>query len=158
MTFRPSPSLLSQSKYRSLWHYAISATLDDVRRRLWSWTYFAARRDVRKRYLEENFRRKRYVLDIPDDVFNAGLNRIRGLCTLKETRFYESICQYRYLTLPYHWYVALWIFPCAFITSSGGSSMLSQAFRVQRSDHHRHATTLHRGRACHLPEVFPEAR
>ena len=103
MTLRPRPSLLAASRYRYLWHFAIAATLQDVRRRMWSWSYFAARRDVRRKYLEENFRRKRYLSEPPEEEYNAGLNEVRRSCTAVEARLYESTCEHLYLTFPYHW-------------------------------------------------------
>ena len=103
MTLRPRPSILAADKYRSLWQYAIKATIQDVRQRSWSWSYFAARRDIRRKYIKEHFRRKRFVVDEPEEEYNAGLNETRGLCTAVETRLYESICEHVYLTFPYYW-------------------------------------------------------
>ncbi|KAH8102306.1 hypothetical protein BXZ70DRAFT_891052, partial [Cristinia sonorae] len=54
MALRPSPGSLMDNKARSMWQFAIDAVLYNVRRRLWSWSFFKARRDHRHRYLSLN--------------------------------------------------------------------------------------------------------
>ncbi|KAM5542289.1 hypothetical protein V8D89_004162 [Ganoderma adspersum] len=75
----------------------------DVQRRLWSWSYFAARHDIQRKYLEENFYKKRFISEPPQDEYNTGLNQAWRSCTAVEVRLYESICEHLYLTFPYPW-------------------------------------------------------
>ena len=42
---------LSDDKPRALWRFAIAAVRNDIRRDHWSWSYFAQRRDDRKRVI-----------------------------------------------------------------------------------------------------------
>ena len=106
MTLRPSPSILEGSKYRSLWQYAISATLQDVRRRSWSWSYFAARRDARRKYLEVNYSCRGYISEEESESqknrYFARLGEVSKSCTAAEARLCESTSDHFYLISPYH--------------------------------------------------------
>ncbi|KAI0353185.1 hypothetical protein OH77DRAFT_1407357 [Trametes cingulata] len=100
LCFYPSPKLmLSGRRPRELWHYAISAILHDVRRRNWTWAYFAARRDIRKGYLKlkSSLHRRAYT---PDEF--EELCRILQACTTKDARFYQSLVQQIDQTIPHH--------------------------------------------------------
>ena len=96
MIFRPPPMVLESedrsAKYRALWKYAIAATVDDIRRRWWTWSFFAARRDTRKTYLtteQERIAPRNH--DITPDLVRNG-----NACTPKDVLFYESLATYRY--------------------------------------------------------------
>ncbi len=49
---RPHPKEFTENRIKAFWKYALTATHNQVRRRLFSWSYLKARRDVRKEYLE----------------------------------------------------------------------------------------------------------
>ncbi|KAM5530344.1 hypothetical protein V8D89_015985 [Ganoderma adspersum] len=49
---RPLADEFAENRVKALWKYALTAVLDQVRRRLCSWSYLAERRDNRKEYLE----------------------------------------------------------------------------------------------------------
>ena len=49
---RPSPGAFQRHRIRALWSYARAATLSEVRRTLFSWSYLKERRDLRKKYLD----------------------------------------------------------------------------------------------------------
>ena len=48
---RPSPEAFRENKTRALWNYAITAALNEARRKLFSWSYIKERRDRRIEYL-----------------------------------------------------------------------------------------------------------
>ena len=48
LTVYPSTKELSDNKSRALWGFAIAAVRNDVRRKHWSWSYFAQRRKDRE--------------------------------------------------------------------------------------------------------------
>ena len=95
LIYRPSPMRLEThdkgEKYRALWVYAISAIVHDVRRKWWTWSLFAARRDVRKAYIELDSRRVVPYKRLELAGWRTGnLN----LCTSKDAFFYESLSRY----------------------------------------------------------------
>ena len=53
--FRPAPAVLRNNKAKGLWTFARSAVLEQVRRDLWSWSYFKSRRDIREAYIKLYF-------------------------------------------------------------------------------------------------------
>ena len=93
--FRPHPASLAASdptiRYRALWRYGISAVLHSVRRRWWAWSYFSARRDVRKSYIELDRLR---LMPHKSEDFKAKLRRTFQMCTARDARFYDSISEY----------------------------------------------------------------
>jgi hypothetical protein len=61
--YRPHPTVLAnpEAKISALWQFAHDAILHQVRKQMWSWSYFKARRDNRKEYLDLAMRfHKRY--------------------------------------------------------------------------------------------------
>jgi hypothetical protein len=70
---RPHPGLLADdpelgtNRYRSLWRFALDAVLLQVRRKMWSWSYFRYRRNNRKRYLELKIRSDCYGKPLADE-------------------------------------------------------------------------------------------
>jgi hypothetical protein len=67
LVYRPHPTVLAKNKYISLWRFAQYAILHQVRRKMWSWSYFRDRRDHRKRYLELVIRRGWYGTPLSDE-------------------------------------------------------------------------------------------
>ena len=52
LRFRPAPIVLKNNKAKGLWAFARLAVLEQVRKHLWSWSYFKNRRSVREKYFE----------------------------------------------------------------------------------------------------------
>ncbi|TFK86599.1 hypothetical protein K466DRAFT_587082 [Polyporus arcularius HHB13444] len=49
---RPPPAEFEENRIRALWNYALTYSRDEARRKLYSWSYFKERRNMRKEYLE----------------------------------------------------------------------------------------------------------
>ena len=49
---RPSPNAFRRNRIRALWSFALTATLSQVRRALFSWSYLKERRAARLEYME----------------------------------------------------------------------------------------------------------
>ncbi|KAF8529737.1 hypothetical protein BU17DRAFT_36437, partial [Hysterangium stoloniferum] len=50
-SFYPRPKFLEDNQARALWQFAINAICSQVRRQLWSWSFFKERRDSRKKFI-----------------------------------------------------------------------------------------------------------
>ncbi|KAJ8495156.1 hypothetical protein ONZ51_g1863 [Trametes cubensis] len=99
MVLRPSPLRLRDGNRRlEMWQYAISAALSDVRRRNWSWSYFAERRDARKLFIKVMSRS--FMMSNPD--FREKLARIRQVCNAQDARFYYTLYERHDRIVPYH--------------------------------------------------------
>ncbi len=98
LPFYPSPRELSENKYRALWGYAINVTLNNVRRRLWTWSYFVQRREARKTYVELTWD----MVDRPSPDHDSRMSAIGRMCTPKDVRFYDSITVNLLHTIPLH--------------------------------------------------------
>lgn len=64
---RPHPTVLAEKKYSALWRYALDAVLLQVRRNMWSWSYFRDRRNNLKRHMELSVRRYHYGTPLSDE-------------------------------------------------------------------------------------------
>ncbi|KAF8529736.1 hypothetical protein BU17DRAFT_79834 [Hysterangium stoloniferum] len=49
--FYPLPKFLEDNQARALWQFAINAIRSQVRRQLWSWSFFKERRDSKKKFI-----------------------------------------------------------------------------------------------------------
>ena len=67
MAYRPSPAELSENKPRALWRFVLGVVRMRTLRKLFSWSFFKERRDVRKRYIELNIRYWFYGKPLSDD-------------------------------------------------------------------------------------------
>ena len=101
LPFYPSPREMSESKYRALWKYAINVTVNNIRRRWWTWSYFVQRREARKTYIELAFD----MLDNHSPDHSARMSAIGRICTPQDIRFYDSIVLGLMHTIPLHKYV-----------------------------------------------------
>ncbi|KAJ7777866.1 hypothetical protein DFH07DRAFT_796416 [Mycena maculata] len=96
LCFAPAPVELETNKARALWGFAIAATVQAVRRRRWSWSFFKERRDSRRRFIELYTRS-----DLTSTRFGTTLNSKESeeLTRLKKTfptadgRFYHSLAE-----------------------------------------------------------------
>jgi hypothetical protein len=60
MCFFPPPTVLQANSSKALWQFAIAAVRYGVRRGSWSWSFFKARADSRKRFIELYIRSTRF--------------------------------------------------------------------------------------------------
>ena len=88
-------------KYRALWKYAISTILHDVRGKWWTWSYFAARRNARRNFLDAHYVGLNGLLlhASPDHIFRAS--QVRLACTAADAQFYESLVVFMSNTRPF---------------------------------------------------------
>lgn len=90
--YRPAPEEFEENRSKALWKFARVAILDEVRERhrRWTWSYFAERRDDRKRYVEL-FKNKQLSPLSPQDqeVFDAFEKKL----SYEDLRFYRSIAR-----------------------------------------------------------------
>ncbi|KAI0329176.1 hypothetical protein GY45DRAFT_1371835 [Cubamyces sp. BRFM 1775] len=99
MCLRPSPAMLrTGDKPRILWRYAIVCALQDVRRRNWSWMYFAQRRDIRKRFIK--LKSRPFGRPVPN--LEEELGRVEHECTAQDARFYYALTQRLDRIIPNH--------------------------------------------------------
>ena len=89
-TYQWSGGSESNSKYLALWRYAISAVLHGVQRKRWTWSYFAARRDTRKDFLDAHYVGLNGFFPREHDR-NARASQVRLACTAADAQFYEFL-------------------------------------------------------------------
>jgi hypothetical protein len=104
ITLRPIPVQFYPFRYlnhpqdsnsaRARWSFACAVVLDQVRRRLWSWSYFKDRFIARRRYTE--LYRRRYLSDVLSDVESKELSACERSLSPVDTRFYRSIARSHY--------------------------------------------------------------
>ncbi|KAI0716104.1 hypothetical protein C8T65DRAFT_642063 [Cerioporus squamosus] len=99
LPFYPSPQELSENKYRALWKYAINTTLNNIRRRWWTWSYFVQRREARKEYVELTWD----MVDRRSPDHDSRMSAIGRKCTPRDVRFYDSITVNLLHTIPLHY-------------------------------------------------------
>ncbi|KAJ7248435.1 hypothetical protein C8J57DRAFT_1358239 [Mycena rebaudengoi] len=94
MCFLPAPRTLQANKARAMWAFASAAVLWRIRQRLWTWGFFAERRDNRKRFIELFIRSTRFGRPLdPSEVVELG--RIEKTFTSADSRFYHSLAEHR---------------------------------------------------------------
>lgn len=81
------------------WSFACSVILNRVRSKMWTWSYFKDRRDMRREYTE--LYRRQYLLGALDDEDSSKLERLEKSLTPLDLRFYRSICRSHY-TMCHH--------------------------------------------------------
>ena len=89
LTVYPSIKGITDNKPRSMWGFAIAAIRNDVRRDQWSWTYFAQRRDDRKRIVPLVVR-DRYFGPPLGDEDTRTIHAILPTLTSADACFYSS--------------------------------------------------------------------
>ena len=108
MRFRPSPDVLADDESRpsALWYFAMKCILEDVRRRTWSWSYFAERRKLRRQYVKLSM--ARLTPGIPHPAMEnmyLDLFACRSLLAPSEVILYESVRKHLENTRTVHAYV-----------------------------------------------------
>ncbi|KAK7042365.1 hypothetical protein R3P38DRAFT_2890069 [Favolaschia claudopus] len=94
LCFAPSPVALETNKPRALWEFAISAVLFDIRRKAWTWSYFKARRDNRKRFIQLYIRATKFGKPLSEEE-EAELGYVTKTLTTSDSRFYHSLAEQR---------------------------------------------------------------
>lgn len=102
MCHRPSPLAFRANRVQALWKFACRAVLFQVRKRLWSWSYFAERRETRNRLIEFDIRNyTSYGRPLVAEEM-AEWTRRRGTITALDARFCREIRDYRLKVIPSH--------------------------------------------------------
>ncbi|RPD54176.1 hypothetical protein L227DRAFT_580748 [Lentinus tigrinus ALCF2SS1-6] len=96
---RPPPAEFEENKIRALWNYALTYSLDEARRRLYSWSYFKERRDMRTEYLELL---EREVDDLSTEEDIARFAYLDRKSTYDDVRCYYILQNYRQRPKPAH--------------------------------------------------------
>ncbi|KAI1785889.1 hypothetical protein LXA43DRAFT_99677 [Ganoderma leucocontextum] len=100
---RPHPKEFTENRVKALWKYALTAVRNQIRRRLFSWSYLKERRDMRKECLELLLREMDGRLTMADyersSVFQLRLtfDDIRYVYVLRDYRqraFPDVICDH----------------------------------------------------------------
>ena len=97
LRFRPAPVVLRNNKAKGLWTFAKLAVLEQVRRDLWSWSYFKNRRDIREAYI---------TLYSSSDIREEKSRKLNELCELvapRDAEFYKSLLQLKLRRLSYQY-------------------------------------------------------
>lgn len=98
MLFRPRPAEFQENAVQARWKFARDAIIYDIRRKRWDWKYFAARRDVRKAYINLQSRSGgRTLLD-----YQERSSQVYGSAVPKDVQLYESIANHVINTKPLH--------------------------------------------------------
>ncbi|KAM5542283.1 hypothetical protein V8D89_004156 [Ganoderma adspersum] len=99
-TADPSQSTqVLRRKYCALWQYAISAIRHDIRRKWWTWSYFAARRYARKNYLKTHQMLNGTFPYDPDH--DLRVSEASLALTSRDARFYEALAVHLSKLQPY---------------------------------------------------------
>ncbi|KAI1785192.1 hypothetical protein LXA43DRAFT_1100597 [Ganoderma leucocontextum] len=96
---RPHPNEFTENRVKALWKYALTAVRNQVRRRLFSWSYLKERRDVRKEYLEL------LLKEMDDQLTDADMERFSVLdhrSTFDDVRCFYVLRDYRQRAVPVH--------------------------------------------------------
>ncbi|THH29709.1 hypothetical protein EUX98_g4473 [Antrodiella citrinella] len=104
MALRPSPAEFVDNKYRSLWQFAINATICQVRKKWWSWSFFKERRNNRQRYLLLNIANWTYGRRPEGEEF-AEFMRMRKGILAQDGPLIRSMRDHLSNTLPCHFSV-----------------------------------------------------
>jgi hypothetical protein len=84
------------------WSFACSAILDQVRAKMWCWSFFKDRRDKRRDYT--TLYRRQYLLGSLEGDDVSKLATLEKTLSPLDVRFYRSICRSRY-SICHHLYV-----------------------------------------------------
>lgn len=99
---RPPPAEFKENKVRALWSYALTYARNEAQRKLWSWSHFKKRRDIRKEYLELL---EREVDDLSTDNDLDRFAYLDRTATYDDTRCFYVLQDYRQRPKPAHLYV-----------------------------------------------------
>lgn len=90
LRFYPAPCFIARNKARAMWSFATSSVLNQIRRRLWTWSYFRERGNNRRRYLSLALRDDGYGNGLSNSESNE-LSHLRQLLTYRDACFYHLL-------------------------------------------------------------------
>ncbi|KAI1783152.1 hypothetical protein LXA43DRAFT_1187180 [Ganoderma leucocontextum] len=96
---RPHPKEFEENRIKALWKYALTAVHNQVRRRLFSWSYLKERRDLRKEYLELLLKEEDGRLTKED---SERVSVLAHRSTFDDVRCFYIIQEYRQRAVPPH--------------------------------------------------------
>lgn len=98
---RPPVHEFAQNRIRALWKFATEAILAQVRKRMWSWSYFADRRDRRNDWTNIQIKLFHYGRPI---TLEETLTRARAIqhMTTRDASFVYSRYEYLLRIIPKH--------------------------------------------------------
>lgn len=96
---RPPPTEFEENKIRALWKYALTAVHNEVRRKMFSWSYLKERRDIRHEYLHL-VEREIDNVSTDDDLDRLAL--LNGTATCEEVRSFYVLKDYGQRSIPSH--------------------------------------------------------
>ncbi|KAJ7115485.1 hypothetical protein C8R44DRAFT_984151 [Mycena epipterygia] len=106
MCFVPAPVELQTSKARALWGFAIAAVMQNVRRDRCTWSFFKARRDNRRRFIELYIRSSgsgSTQFGPPlTNLEETDFARVKKSLTIQDSRFYHSLAEQRIRAMTDH--------------------------------------------------------
>ena len=91
---RPSPAAFRENKTRALWNYAITAALNEARRKLFTWSYIKERRDRRIECLSMLDREDDSTSENSDDRDAEHWERLNRLSTYEEAQSFFALNHY----------------------------------------------------------------
>ena len=97
---RPHPMEFAENRVKALWKYALTATHNQVRRRLFSWSYLAQRRDQRKEYLALLLKETDSGQLPPED--SARASALMQRATFDDVRCFYIVQEYKQRATPPH--------------------------------------------------------
>ncbi|KAM5533025.1 hypothetical protein V8D89_013293 [Ganoderma adspersum] len=96
---RPHPKEFTANRVKALWKFALTAVRNQVRRRMFSWSYLEERRDVRREYLDLLLKEMDGRLTDADSTRFSTLNH---RLTFDDVRCFYIIHDYRKRAIPAH--------------------------------------------------------
>ncbi|KAI0331154.1 hypothetical protein GY45DRAFT_1276344 [Cubamyces sp. BRFM 1775] len=96
---RPPPSEFEENKTKALWKYALTAVHNEVRRKMFSWSYLKERRAIRKEYLELLEHESNNLTTVADLDRFAELDRT---ATCEDVRCFYVLSDYQRRSVPTH--------------------------------------------------------
>ncbi|KAM5543336.1 hypothetical protein V8D89_003210 [Ganoderma adspersum] len=97
---RPHPREFAENRVAALWKYARTAVHNQVRRRLFSWSYLAERRDQRKEYLALLLKEADSGQLAPED--SARASALMQRATFDDVRCFYIVQEYKQRAVPPH--------------------------------------------------------
>lgn len=96
---RPPPAEFEENKVRALWKYALTAVHNEVRRKMFSWSYLKERRDIRREYLQL-VEREIDNMSTGDDLDRFAI--LDRTATCEEVRSFYVLKDYTQRPVPSH--------------------------------------------------------
>ncbi|KAI0951411.1 hypothetical protein AcW1_008459 [Taiwanofungus camphoratus] len=98
---RPSFEEFEKNKTAALWKFALSAVQDQIRRQMFSWSFFKRRREVRKRYVHLTIRDWRYGYPLNQEELDEYA-RLRQTLSSADVQYYRFMVSKQLRMTPNH--------------------------------------------------------